>query len=227
MAKRKTKKQTKKIEVKTQPTDFVKKQRRQLIWIFAIIVLIFVVVIGGYYFIKSLSRFSYVGVTWEKLDYQGIDLYHSRFPVVFDGKLQNNYNLYLRTDPRENNVSVDAIYAFYPNIVIANDENSGNCYNAGMANLVGAQFLGAIGFNVSGAYSNKSLANATGMQFANCSSAYGQTVLLIKKSENNASIGQSNDNPNCYILEVGECENLKVMEKLIISVVGKSTGHPI
>ncbi len=196
-----------------------KKQNKQAIGVILFVAVLFAIFLGAYFYVKSLDKFEYAGVNWEKIDNSGMKLYHARFPIGTNGSVF--YNLYLRNDPRKNNVSVSVNnYFFFNNVSIAIDDGAGSCYGAAIGNSILGQFLGAFNLNIDGAFANETMAKQFNASFANCSSAINKTVILIQKS-NETSIIQD-VNPNCYIVNVGNCENTKTVEKLIVDIINSS-----
>lgn len=197
---------------------------KQLQWFFGIIIVVFVGFLLIYFWVvPAMKSFNYAGTTWSKQDYGGITLYHTDVPL----DSQNFYSLNCRNDPRTNNVSVeDVVFGFYNNITLSNDPNTEECkgYNS-FANMELSKFLTASGFSVIGAISDEKVANEYNVTFADCSSAVsktpiseGRTVIIMQKNESAPYIKQGS-NPNCYIINVGECENIKAEEKFVTELV--------
>jgi len=198
------------------------RENRQLMWIVGFVILIIVVFVVFYFYFQSPKTFEFAGIEWDYTDYEGVMFYHSMFGFP------QEYNLYLRFDPRENDIPIYTQFKFYDKVFVSIDSDAGECQGGNMGNYMLGQFLGGIGmgFDVVGASSDAKLANETGVAFANCSTAEeGTTVVLIKKSTSPAidrKVGT-----HCYIIEVGECENLKAVERFIVGNIAQMTETEI
>lgn len=188
------------------------KKQKQLIGFFITIIAVFAVFFGTYWYIQSLKSFDYAGIEWTETKYSNLNLYHG---IVSLGNV--NFNAYFRTDPRENNISVNASFKFYPNVVVAISPAAGRCPEASGAQLNLGQFLGAAGRNVSVALTDKETAKAMNLSYANCSSAINKTVIVVQESDI-PSVQQQGD---CYIINTGRCENLPAVERFITAVIAQ------
>lgn len=223
-------KDTEIVQIKENKRETLKKENRQLIWFFIIISIVFVVFIGIYFYIQSLKTFEFAGVKFDKIKEGQLMIYHARFPVFYNA---NNvfYNLYLRNDPRKNNASIDENMnlKFYPEVIISHSFEAANCGGDGAiaaGNL--AMFLKQAGGrdNITGALSDKSPAEELNLSFANCSNAKNRTVILIQKSDK-LSIEQNEEYKNCYIINAGNCENIKAVERFILAIIAKANNVEI
>jgi hypothetical protein len=168
-----------------------------------------------YFYVQSSKTFGFANLKWEKTKYQNIDFYHSRFAVF-----ENYYNLYLRNDPRENDVLVNfsTDIKFHPKIFMSLGADAINCPDAGLANFALGQFLGAFKFQVEGSVTDEELAEALDVRYITCDHAANQTVIIMQKSEETL-VTQDENNRDCYIINIGQCENIKASEKFILEVV--------
>jgi hypothetical protein len=196
-------------------------QSHQLKWVLIVVAIAFIAFLGTYFYFTTPSTFEYAGLKWEKIDYSGLKMYHSIFPIF-----GNDFNMYLRNDPRENNIPVNASFLIYPHVIIALEPDAGNCYGASLGQLTLGQFLGAAKpavKKIDVAITDKATADAMNVLYADCKDAVGKTVILIQKSES-PSIEQQG---NCYIVNVGECENTKAIEKFILAVVAQANQQEL
>ena len=200
------------------------RQARQLIWILATVGIIFIAFIGGYFYIKSLDKFSYGGVNWEKIKEGSLTLYYSRFQV----STNQYYNLYLRNDPRENKIPIiNTTFKFHSNVIASLEPDAGNCREATLGQVTLGQFLTGIGVSsVRGALSDEKMAKAMNLTFANCSFATNQTTIILIKKTNETSI-QPGENSNCYVINAGDCKNVESIEKFAIGVIAQSKNVKI
>ena len=197
------------------------KENRQLIWFFAIVVAVFVIFLGTYFYMQGLKTFEFAGVEWAKEKYQDFDLYHSRFPIIYNGELIANYNLFLRNDPRKNNIYTNVRLGFQNEVVISHEEEAGDC--RGAVRITGdlSMFLNAFPFvnKISGAVNDEEDAERLGLPFADCSSEANKTVIVVQKSSGDPSIVMGGEKGECYILNIGQCENTRTIERFMIEIV--------
>jgi hypothetical protein len=195
------------------------KEENQLKWIIGVIIFVFILVFGVYFYSQSLRAFSYIGVDWEIEKYEDLTVYHGRFPAFYNSNI--TYNLFLRNDPRTNNVPVDGnlsyfkyggILAFTPEI----DECRGELPRV-TVDL--ASFLkSAIGLrSVEPGTTDFNVFKQTDRTFADCT-LYNRGVVIIQKGDE-SSIVQSPQNPYCYTITVKDCEDNLAIEKFIIETI--------
>jgi len=193
------------------------KENKQLMWTFVIIAIVFAGFLISYLFVAYyVNTFNFAGVRWEKINQGGITFYHSRFSPSENFV----YNAYFRTDPRKNNISINTKLRFYQNVIISLNPNAEECGGANvMGNKMLGEFLTSFGFKVSGAVSDEQKAEELNLSFADCSSsAIGKNVILVQKSEE-PSIERDSKEDSCYIINVGDCENVRAVERFIAGVL--------
>jgi uncharacterized protein (DUF2164 family) len=207
------------------------RENKQLFWFFAVIILVFVSFLGTYFYVQGLKTFDFVGVDWVKEDYKDLTLYHGRFPIIYKNRVFANYNIYLRNDPRENNVSVvqGLRIRFWPEVIISNSPESAKCKSAGRITGDLGMFVSAFPWitNMTGAVNNLTVAKEQNLAFADCATGitdYNKTIIMIKQFDEEGEIPDpkilKEENPNCYVIYVGECENVLAVERFMIEVLG-------
>lgn len=200
------------------------KEDVQLFWILFVIVVIVVAFLVVWFYMQSLKTFNYAGIQWrDKDDFCLREYYHGRFPIVFDGVVKNYYNFCTRTDPRKNDIPINTkIYLSPKSIVISLEPEAGNCDKATIGQIELGKFIGAFGVSkVISAVNDQRVASAMGVPYVTCSSASAeQTVIIVQKSES-PLIEKEIGNDNCYVVNVGECENVKTMERLIVGIIAQ------
>ena len=88
----------------------VKNEERQLLWFFIIAGVILAAVLISYFSVEGVKVFEYGGANWtmEKYAEPTGTIYHGRFGALDGADLI--FNVYLRTDPRENNVATEGTF---------------------------------------------------------------------------------------------------------------------
>jgi len=102
-------------------------------------------------------------------------------------------------------------------VYISTGEMKRNCKEGTAGVLTLSGFLrGFALMNVSGAISDKEIANATNFSYITCFNSPHNTVINIIEG-NETKITQTS--PDCYILEFKDCEVMKVSEKFILEIL--------
>jgi hypothetical protein len=193
---------------------------KQLKWIIAIIIIVFVVFLGTYYGVKTYQynavRFDYLGAHWVIGGTETNPSYRASF------KFGNNENfgLYMRNDPRKNNVSIgeNITFKFYPNILTSYDKDLESCKEAVLNQINLVYFFSGVNVKLTPAMFNRTQAEERNVTFATCNSAVSKTVIILRKSEM-PSVEQDERNKDCYIINVGNCENSLAVEKFMLAIM--------
>ena len=193
-------------------------ETRQLIWFLVIVAIVFASVLVPYFYLQSLKSFEHAGVDWVKEEYAQFDVYHSEFPAL-NGE-DYKYNVFLRNDPRENNVSVDGNFKDFkvggfvsisPEIDLCRGDVS-----RVMLDLGSFLELGLGVQKVWAATPSFEIHNETGREYATCNTKY-RTIVMIEKGE--PAVIQSSENPFCYTIRVKDCDDIAPVEKFITEVI--------
>lgn len=213
----KTKIEGEKEEIKT--GDSNKKQNKQLIAVLVGIAVVFIIIFAVWAIVQSSKKFNYEGIKFEKILYDKLPLYYTKIAVYRADGERINYNLYLRNDPRMNDVSVDGNIKFRKGLIyVTIDKDVGNCQKSNLALVNLGSFLAGMGFKATGATSDLSLANETGYPWVNCENSINNTVISIENSTEEG-IEQKGD---CYILKIKDCDMINVAEKFIVETIRQS-----
>jgi hypothetical protein len=230
MTKKKTKKKiTKKVKLSEEereelategelPKKAVRKSEdRQLVWFVGIIVFVFVLTLGIYFWVEGAKTFEFGGVEWVYED--DVDYYHGRFENLLGADVI--YNIYLKNDPRENNVTTKGVFdKFKYGVVISTSPEFDSC--RGDASRV-MRDLGAFmreGFGagpLESGSTDEEVAVGSERRFATCDSIDDRTVIIVERGYN--FVAQDVDNPNCYIVSIGDCNDASPVEKFMLKVI--------
>lgn len=223
MAKRKktAKRKTIRKELDSGVSPLEKEQNKQLIVIFTIFLLILGSLIAGYLYVQQLNNFSYGGVDFQRGKEGDVVFYHGRFPINYQGQTLKVFNLYLRIDPRKNDIPIATNFSLSSEVIVTFEPGLEKCELAIVGQSTLAQFVSSFPWvkKVTGAVSNKTYAEEFNIDFADCSNeTIDKTIILAKMSET-PSIEKEGE--NCYILNVGNCEYLKTSERYIVGVIAE------
>ena len=212
---------------KKTPKKTLDRETKQLIGFLVIVGLVFALFFGTYFTIRAKNHFNYGGAEWwiegEREGWGDLTLYHGRYQVkTTTGKVMTNMNLWLRNDPRENNVpsKVDFLEdKIATNVVITFTDDLMEC--SGRA-LIVPQLSQAFGIGLpwtttSGAVANQTTAENLNLTYATCDNTNDDTsVIIIQKGEQSKVYSEE----GCYIVQYNECsEAVKVSEKLILELI--------
>lgn len=196
---------------------------RQLAWVVAIIIVVFVVTLVSYYWFESTRTFEFGGVEW--VFEEDVDYYHGRFANLIGEDFI--YNIYLRNDPRENDVGTNGTFdKFKYGVVISTSPEFDLC--RGDASRVmrdlGAFMREGFGAGPSEIGSiDEDVANSSGRRFATCVSIDDRTVIIVSRGDN--FVVQDIKNPNCYSISVGDCNDASAVEKFMLKVIKDFGGN--
>jgi hypothetical protein len=224
MAQKKIKKKKTK-ERKQEVSSVEKEQNKVLISFFVVVLLVFGSMLIGYLYFQELNKFSYAGVDFEKIKDQGLEYYHGKTPIKYDGKVYVNFNLYLWNNPKKNNIPINTNeFALSQQVVISFDpegQEELKCreqLTLAHGNL--EQFFDAfpwVGI-ISGAVTNQEYAENKNLTFADCNDSRPHKTIVVLKNSDENSIEKEG---NCYILNTKDCEFTKTAERLMIGFVAK------
>lgn len=201
-------------------------EEKQLAWILGIIVLSFILFLGTYSYIQSQKHFTYAGVEWEKTQDAGITYWHSRFKL---GEGLPTYNAWLRYDPRKNKIPIEGSLGGRDKALITYDDSVEECKReTSIMGITQGVFLSALNIETDFSYVNPIKAETNAIKSINCSdSGEDQTVFLVRRA-NETKISQSSEYPDCYYYNIQTCEEaIKIGERFIIGVLGKTSGEKI
>ena len=194
-----------------------KKYDKQLTIVFIFMIILLVAVTSSYYIYKSSRHFNYAGLTFYKAKEGNLDLILTYFPL-YNSSVDVFASLpyYLRNDPRKlAYIEIKDKLQVNNSVGVVIDDSLGNCSEGNLADLQLSVFLEEIKKKTFTGTFNRTLAqNISGLQYVNCSIADNYSILAFRAG-NESMIFKEN---KCYILEVKDCEMMKVAERFIIGL---------
>jgi len=222
VVKKKVRKKVKKHSVSKADDErkIVENEERQLLWFFAIIVVVFLSFLIPYFYFQNLKTFNYAGIEWAKKDAGGFDVYHGVFPSMVNLNLE--YNVYFRTDPRKNNVPVDGSFGdFKYGGYVSFDKEASFCTGEASRAVVDlVSFLNrALGIgDIKKGTIDEEFANETKGEYVTCSNNQNNTVVILQMGDE-GSVIQNDDNPFCYTITLDSCDDSRPMEKFMTTII--------
>ncbi len=221
MVSKKKIKKTKKVSEKL----IAGREDKQLLGFFLIVGVVFALFLGSYFYIQSLKHFDYAGVRWDKVKEGKMDFYYAQFRLADTLPV---YNAYLRNDPRQNEIPVNATFKFSDKVLVSFEDYKSECQgkDAYLATVIGP-YLKAMGINATGATTNLQKSIQQNITLADCSVATKTKSVIVVQSSEEPSITQSEGNPNCYYFNIGKCQHIETVERFIVAILGQTSGEKI
>jgi len=211
------------------PGRVEEKENRQLFWFFVVVAAVFGSILVPYFMNEASKSFGFGGVDWVIEDYENLRIFHGRFVSLTNPNL--NYNVFFRTDPRENDVGVSGeLNDFRYGGVISLSPEVDDCrgdLSRVMLDLSAFLRQGVGVGPIESGSSSEEIANASGRRFADCDVVRDRTVIVVRVG-GERGIVKSEVNPDCYILTAGDCEDSGVVEKFMVqSVIDFREKYPL
>ena len=218
MAKKKIKREEDVVD-KMPSKKVVGRENSQVLWAVIIIVVIFAAFLIPYAYFDAAKSFEFAGVDWRIEETEGGNAYYARFRAL-DGS-DVNYNLYLWNDPRTNDVSFDGefsefwrkgLFSFTPETEACRGDFAGAVIGLGsfLKAGVGVNDLSYDGRTDAGTLDGNEI-------YAECPIFSDRTTIVIRMGD--SSIVQNVNNPNCYTINIENCDDTLPFEKFIIETL--------
>ena len=235
------KKITKKENISSQ-----KKQKKdnQLYWVFGAMAGLIILFLLAYSFFQSLNKFEYKGMSFTKTKFGEIPMYYYYFftntptttgKVISEPKM---INLYLRNDPRENNIPIDGEIELLQGKFIYVGINATELKQCGYTSVALANFKSffmANGFTVKGGVPDETEAERDNLEYVTCEKYPNNPVIIIQSGDetkiqrkksgikniirSESGIREEIEKTNCYIMTVNNCEILQATEKFTVQSI--------
>jgi hypothetical protein len=195
------------------------KKNKELYWILAFMVFLIILLFATSALFKSRNSFNYKGLLFTKEMFGEIPVNHHYYyftdPIT---KTEYQYNLYLRIDPRENNVSMEGKTNFiYGKTVYfaINSTGISNCSTSQRDLATLAAFFTNNLFPIQVGLANREEANASNNTRIDCD-IYPRNSVIRIQSGNETKIYKEE---NCYIIQVANCQILESVEKFEVQSI--------
>ena len=208
-------KEEKKMEGELPKKSIRQKENTQLIWFFVVIAVVFASFLIPYFWVESSKVFDYGGAEWAIEEYENLIIYHGRF--ISFGNTELTYNLYLREDPRENDVPVEGelnkfkyggIVSISPEVDVCRGEASRALFD------LSAYLRQGIGLEeLESATTDKFVSLDEDRRYAVCDNVNDRTLVVVEVGE--SKVVQDDDNPYCYTIYIEDCEDIRSIEKFM------------
>lgn len=202
-------------------SNFVKynyKKNKEMIWIIGFMIVLLIALLATSSFIKGLNHFNYKSLSFTKERFGEIPVYHYYYYFEKGGQ-QYQYNLFLRIDPRKNNVSMEGVTEFPAGKTVfigVNGTGITECPTASRdLGTLGAFFANNL-IPIKPGTLDKNEANETNMTYIHCNPFIDNAVIQIF-SGNETRIYK--EFGNCYNIEISNCRILDAIEKFEVQAI--------
>ena len=199
--------------------SIVKREDKQLIWFFVIVAIIFASFLVPYFWIESSKTFEYSGADWVLETYETLDIYHGRFAALSGNDLM--YNVYLRIDPRENNVSTEGVFDKFKNGGIISLSPEVDACRGELSRVMldlGAFLRQGVGVgSLETGSTDRVTALNSDRRYALCNTVSDRTLVIVDIGE--PRVVKSEDYPYCYTIYAKDCNDLSSVEKFIVKTI--------
>ena len=197
-----------------------KSKSRDLYWIIGVMVGLVILFFVTSFIFQSFRTFTYGGLTFTKEKFGEIPLYKYSYNSIITPRATETkpVTVFLRNDPRENNVSMDGEIALqYGKTIYITVNSTGitQCPYSTLSVASLSSFLASNGFTLRGATVNEVEAQENNITYVTCEAFPYNPVILIQSGE----ITRITKENNCYTMEVSDCEILPAVEKFIVQSI--------
>ena len=185
---------------------------KQTIWALVTMGALLLIFLFFFSVFSESRKFDYQGLTFTKEKYGEIPVYRYYYYFTDNSGQMIKYNVYLRNDPRENNIPVTGKIVFNVSKSVyfsINDTGLKECENAviGVADLT--KFLVDNQFQFKAGTPDSTEAKEMNRTKITCE-IYPSISVIELRNGNTTQIVKTN---NCYKIDVANCEVLEALEK--------------
>lgn len=190
------------------------KKESQLKWIILFMAVIIIVFFVFYFLLNSGKGFKYSGVEFEKIKQGNLVFYLGKFPMTdINGNFVAYFPFYFRNDPRKlSNIEINATIKLSMDVAYAADSGFvESCNDSILAATTLSFFLKSLGLNLFSVTINKTEALMLNRTYASCDDKRFSIIAFQP-----GKINKIRQEGSCYILEINNCEFMKVTERFLV-----------
>jgi hypothetical protein len=188
--------------------------------------LIMLILILGIFFtrwiINESKEIEYKRMTFYEVDEGGLIFYKAPLGFISSQGKNAQFILKLRNNPRklDENIPIQGFgnINVKKNVTISVSPEIGDCYETYRTLLDFSRTLKGFGIYASQATPDKEFAKEKNISFANCENAIDKTVIIMQQG-NKSIIKKDFQSPDCYIIEINNCEVQASFERFILGMV--------
>lgn len=172
-----------------------------------------------YFVFSKIGTFEYKGLAFDKQAYgDKLILYHHTYFYTYNKQTYKN-NVYLRFDPRENNVGSDAKILFNKGRTVylgINNTDIINCSDSQIAIGTLSQFFANNQFDLKIGNPDLNQSKEKKQIYVDCNKSKENNVIIIQNSDK-TEITKKSD--GCYTINVNQCQIQQAVEKFIVNAL--------
>ncbi len=224
---KKTKKENKKEEKQTKTKKQQEKSKKDKYdKQTKVALLIMLILIAGIFFtrwmINESKKIEYGDMTFYEVDEGGLTFYKAPLGFISAQGKNAQFILKLRNNPKklDENIPIEGFgnINVKKNVTISVSPEIGECYETYRTLIDFSRTLKGFGIYANQATPDKDFAKENNLSFADCENAVGKTVVIMRQG-NSTKIKRGLDNPDCYVIEINNCEVQASFERFILGMV--------
>lgn len=170
--------------------------------------------------VKSINTFNYKGFEFAREKFSEITVFRHSYVFFDSAGQQYQYNLYLRNDPRKNEVPIEGDLFFSlnrPVYISVNSTDFEGCGTALRDVAAVSSFLSDNQIDIKAAHPVKETAEEFNLTYASCDEhPVGEVVLISSGDKTEVRAG----NDGCYEIRTASCDDLTwANEKFIVETI--------
>ena len=209
------------------PFDY-KKVNYQAIWLIVVLLAVLTSFFITGWILSESKKYDYIGLTFKKDMFGNIPIHSAEYVGRAVTGWPVNFKIILRNDPRKLDIPVEGKLRFITSnkTYVSLDKESGvlECEDANIALSSMGIFMSNMKFDIEPAFTSKNASLESKRSLVTCENLKNNTVFIIT-AENQSKIYQYQNNSNCYILSVSNCEIMRVIEKFEITVTAEASDE--
>ena len=198
------------------------KENQQLFWFVIVLVIVFALVLIPYFWIENSKSFGFGGAEWVIEEYAEPTgtIYHGRFEAL-DGSPELFFNVFLRGDPRTNDVPTGGVFDdfIYGGIVSMSPEVD-KCrgeLSRSMLDLGSFLRTGVGVKKLESGSTDRATATESGRKYAICGRVLDRTLVIVEIGE--PRVVQHEKYKSCYTIYAESCDDVSSVEKFIVKTI--------
>jgi|SRR3989344_776458 len=173
--------------------------------------------------VRNMRTFQYEGLTFTKERFDKINVYHYYYYFSDESGQQYRYNLYLRNDPRENEVPINANITFgNKKVYVGIGDGISQCRDSARDVASLYSFLHNNLIDVKAGLTNEIEAVESNLTHVSCSRYPNNKVIVISEGDET----EITQDKNCYEIKVANCELLDAVEKFEVESILHAKRNP-
>ena len=218
--------------IENEKEDIIEKEQtnggREIYWVLGGATVLIILVFIAYSVMQNMKVFEYEGLVFTEEKFGQIEVYkYSYYPEkpTITGRVTDENPavvFYFRTDPRNNNVSINVNNVVFPNGADVYVTYKGIELEQCEYNLLAASNMAAIlsrgGIRLKSGLGEKEIATANNITYVTCEEFPNDIVVQVESSNETKVVQEG----SCYRIKVSNCEILEATEKFVVEALAQA-----